>query len=108
MLRTVLSLIVIALLAAPSAFAAGVTGIQLDYENGNTVATIQVTGPVQISHQTVEAKDGKPFRVIVDLMSSIHQLGAMSFDNLPDCPVTTIRSSQYSVDPERWSVSSLT
>ncbi len=101
MLRTVLSLIVIAVLAAPSAFSAGVTGIQLDYENSNTVATIQVSGPVQVAHQTVEAKDGKPFRVIVDLVASVHQLGAMSFGDLPPCPIQTIRTSQYSVDPER-------
>ncbi len=95
------SLIILILTAlAATSFAAKVTNVQLAYENGETVARIEVNGQIRFTHQTEIPKDGKPDRVIVDVLSATHELGAKVFDNLPNCPITAIRTSQYSVKPE--------
>jgi len=93
--------VALVLLAASSALASSnVTNIELTWQNGQTVARIDVTGDVKFSHQTVVAKDGKPFRVIVDMLQARHNLGAKKFTELPACPVRAIRTSQYAVQPE--------
>ncbi len=89
------------LLAASSALASSrVTNIELSFQNGQTVARLDVDGTVRFSHQTEVAKDGKPFRVIVDILKARHYLGAKKFLSLPHCPVRGIRTSQYAVQPE--------
>jgi hypothetical protein len=93
--------LIITILAAGNALAARVTGINLSHADGFTVAQIDVEGEVRHSHQTEIAKDGKPFRIIVDVLSATHDMGAMVFEGLPDCRITGIRTSQYSVDPEQ-------
>ena len=93
-------IVTVALLAAGQAFASEVTNVELSSIQGSTVASINVEGAVRFTHQTEEAKDGKPFRVIVDILSATHMLGANNFMSLPDCPIKAIRSSQYSVKPE--------
>jgi hypothetical protein len=52
-------------------------------------------------HQTEVPKNGKPYRVIVDVLATEHNLGAKEFFNLPPCPVSAIRTSQYAVTPEK-------
>ncbi len=94
-----LTILILTALAATS-FASKVTNVQLAYENGESVARIEVSGQIRFTHQTEIPKDGKPDRVIVDVLSATHELGAKVFDNLPNCPVTAIRTSQYSVKPE--------
>ena len=91
----------VVLLLSVQAVASQVDNVELTYKDGFTVAVIHVDGAVRFTHQTEEAKDGKPFRVIVDVLSATHQLGAKNFMNLPDCPVQSIRTSQYSVSPEK-------
>jgi hypothetical protein len=89
------------LLAASSALASSrVTNIELSFQNGQTAARLDVDGTVRFSHQTEVAKDGKPFRVIVDILKARHYLGAKKFLSLPPCPVRGIRTSQYAVQPE--------
>ncbi len=89
------------LLAASSALASSrVTNIELSFQNGQTVARLDVDGTVRFSHQTEVAKDGKPFRVIIDILKGRHHLGAKKFLSLPHCPVRGIRTSQYAVQPE--------
>jgi len=88
------------LLAAGQSFASEVTNVELRYSDGSTVATINVAGTIRFTHQTEEAKDGKPFRVIVDILTANHGLGTNNFMSLPDCPIRAIRSSQYSIKPE--------
>ncbi|HWR84194.1 MAG TPA: hypothetical protein VN285_12910 [Candidatus Deferrimicrobium sp.] len=78
-----------------------VTDVALHYQDGSAVARIAVEGPVRFTHQTEDAKDGKPFRVIVDVLSAVHQLPAKSFLSLPQCPVWGIRTSQYATTPEK-------
>lgn len=99
-MKTAYFLVLAALLVASNCFAAKVTNVELTYENGSTVARIDVSGTIRFTHQTEIAKDGKPFRVIVDVLSATHDLGAKSFMSLPRCAVLHIRSSQYSVKPE--------
>lgn len=101
-MRNALIIIVVAalLLTAGQLFASEVTNVELSYVSGSTVATIQVDGAIRFTHQTEQAKDGKPFRVIVDVLTANHGLGANNFLELPACPIRAIRTSQYSVRPE--------
>lgn len=101
MKKTVGLICTMLILAAGSSFGAQLTNVELSWQDGFTVARLDVQGPVRFSHQTEEAKDGRPFRVIVDVLSATHHLGQKNFGNLPSCPVARIRSSQYSVTPEK-------
>lgn len=89
------------LLASGQVLASQVTDVALHYQDGSTVTRIDIKGQVRFTHQTEEAKDGKPFRVIVDVLSATHHLPAKDFLSLPECPVVKIRTSQYSVKPEK-------
>ena len=90
------------LLAASIAHgAARVANVELSYRNGYSVARIDVEGAVRFTHQTAVSQDGRPFRVIVDILTAVHHLGAKEFLSLPDSPVRHIRTSQYSVKPEK-------
>lgn len=89
------------LLLINSPFAAKVNNMELSYKDGFTIARIDVNGTVRFSHQTEIAKDGKPYRIIVDVLSATHELGAKNFSSLPDCPIKALRTSQYSVNPEK-------
>jgi hypothetical protein len=101
-MRNIVAIIgVVVFLMVGQAWSSQVTDISLQYHDGYTVARISVDGTVRFSHQTEEAKDGKPFRVIVDVLSAVHQLPAKNFMSLPDCPVEHIRTSQYAVKPEK-------
>ncbi|MBI5266690.1 MAG: AMIN domain-containing protein, partial [candidate division Zixibacteria bacterium] len=95
------SLVILILTAvAATSFASKVTNIELSYENGETVARIDVSGPIQFTHQTVVPRDGKPDRVIIDILSATHELGGRVFEHVPPCPVTAVRTSQFAVKPE--------
>lgn len=85
---------------AATSFASKVTKVELAYQNGEAIARIDVSGQIRFTHQTEIPKDGKPDRVIIDILSATHELGGKVFDNLPVCPVTALRTSQYSVKPE--------
>lgn len=101
-MRSLLTILFAAtLLAATSAYASKVKSIELDKANGFTVAKINVKGKVRFTHQTEIAKDGKPFRIIVDILSATHDLSAKTYEQLPACRITSIRTSQYAVKPEK-------
>ncbi|MDD3732059.1 MAG: hypothetical protein PHU88_06755 [candidate division Zixibacteria bacterium] len=99
-MKKIIYISIFVLLGISSVFAARVTNVELSYLDGNTVARIYVDGKIRFVHQTEEPKDGKPFRVIVDILAATHALGQKNFTALPDCLVESIRSSQYSVTPE--------
>lgn len=98
-MKTPLFVVALSVVAATS-FASKVTNIELSYQNGETVARIDVSGPIRYTHQTVVPRDGKPDRVIVDILSATHELGGRVFEHVPPCPVTAVRTSQFSVKPE--------
>ncbi|MFH1687241.1 MAG: hypothetical protein ABIE70_06920 [bacterium] len=101
MIRSAQIALVIVALAASFAAASDVTNVQLAYKNGQTIATIESTGEARFTHQIEDAKDGKPFRVIVDILSATHGLKSKNFTSVPACIVSGIRSSQFSVYPEK-------
>jgi len=102
MKKTTLIFVLGIFLTSSFAFAdSKVKNIDLYNEDGYTVAQIDVSGPVKFSHQTEIAKDGRPFRIIVDLLTATHNLGLKEFAELPACAVQNFRSSQYSVKPEK-------
>ena len=94
-------ILVIAACMGVQSFAAEVTNVEFSYVNGSTVANIHVDGTIRFTHQTEEAKDGKPFRVIVDVLSATHELGAKNFMRLPECSIEKLRTSQFSIRPEK-------
>ncbi|MEE8404383.1 MAG: hypothetical protein V3S17_03225 [candidate division Zixibacteria bacterium] len=96
-----LILCAVILVAATPAYSSKVKSIELDKANGFTVAKINVKGKIRFTHQTEIAKDGKPFRIIVDILSATHDLSAKTYEQLPDCRITSIRTSQYAVKPEK-------
>jgi hypothetical protein len=81
--------------------AAQVTGITLSHQRNTTVARIDVNGQVRFTHQTEPAKDGKPDRVVVDILAATHKIGGKVFSELPICLVQQIRTSQFAVSPEK-------
>ncbi len=102
MTRIAITILLFGLLAASvTASDARVSSIALNHAETGTIAAIEASEQVRFSHQTEVAKDGKPFRVIVDILSATHHLGAKVFEQIPDCIVSSIRTSQYSVKPEK-------
>ncbi len=93
--------ILLALVLATSVSAAQVGSIRLAYENGATVARIDVQGPFQFTHTTEVPKDGKPDRLIVDIVGASHTWGPKEWASLPQCSVTKLRIGQYSSKPEK-------
>ncbi|MEW6049553.1 MAG: hypothetical protein AB1644_00580 [Candidatus Zixiibacteriota bacterium] len=101
-MKAVLSIMLLGTLAlAGLASASTVTNVSLSYENGATVARIEVQGPIRFTHQTEIPKDGKPDRMILDVIGATNEMAAKSFSNLPACGISGIRTSQYAVTPEK-------
>jgi len=80
---------------------ADVRAVRLTHGDGETVFKVEAEGVFQYSHQMEEAKNGKPFRVVVDIFPAVHQLGQKAFYELPPSVITSIRTSQYAVTPEK-------
>ncbi|MCX6826313.1 MAG: AMIN domain-containing protein [candidate division Zixibacteria bacterium] len=92
----------IILMAAPAVLAnTNVNTLNLERVGSETVLKIDASGPFQFTHQVEDAKDGKPFRVIVDLFPTVHNLGQKVFTGFPASIVKAIRTSQYAVKPEK-------
>jgi len=96
-----IALLTVLLVASTALGASQVTNVRLSYSEGQTVAYIDVAGGVRFAHQTEVAKDGRPYRVIVDVLSAVHELGGKTFESVPKCIVSGVRTSQYSVQPEK-------
>jgi len=94
-------IVLVAALAAGQALAVQVTQVALSYENGATVARVTADGPFQFSHQTEVPKDGKGDRMILDLIGVTTGLSVKNFAELPNCGITSIRTGQYAVTPEK-------
>jgi len=85
-----------AVLAAPTS----ITSLGLTHDGNFTVLTVTGNGPVRVAHQSVEAKEGKPYRIVVDCLAARHGLPRMEFSRLPKSVITALRTSQYAVKPE--------
>ncbi|UCD17059.1 MAG: AMIN domain-containing protein [Candidatus Zixiibacteriota bacterium] len=101
-IRLFLIIAIIAGLAVSSVMAdADVNKLYVSRSGDETVFKIEAAGPFQFSHQLEEAKDGKPFRVVIDLFPALHRLGVKSFYELPPSIIASIRTSQFAVNPEK-------
>jgi hypothetical protein len=90
------------MLIGPSALAnADLNELSMNWQDGEIAFEISMAGAFQYTHQIEQAKDGKPFRVIVDLFPAVHKLGQKSFFDLPRSIVKAVRTSQYSVKPTK-------
>ena len=99
--KTILILVAVAVVTSAPLQAARVNNVHLSYQDGHTVARIDVEGTIRFTHQTEIAKDGKPYRVILDILSATHNLGAKNFLELQTNSVQHLRTSQYQVKPEK-------
>lgn len=99
---TVSVLIILVLMGIPvwSATPTLIKTLELSHEGGFTILTIHGTGQLRYAHQSVEAEDGKAFRIVVDCLAARHGLARMNFSKLPTSVITAIRTSQYAVTPE--------
>lgn len=73
--------------------------LQIFWQDGEAVLQIKADGPFQFRHEIAEAKDGKPYRVVVDLFPAVHNLSQKNYRQLPSTILTSIRTSQYAVQP---------
>ncbi len=100
MKRFIVTLVIGLLLIVSQTMAAQVTNIDLSHQDGTTFVRVDVSGQVRYTHDTEIPKNGKPDRIILDILSARHDLGAKSFLELPACGVKGIRTSQFAVTPE--------
>jgi hypothetical protein len=78
-----------------------VTDISLQKNSQFTEVTLTCDGATQFTHQIVEAAANKPYRIVVDVKDAVPGMDQASFKNLPSGSIKQIRTSQYSVDPEK-------
>jgi hypothetical protein len=78
-----------------------ISRISLEKIGDETVCKIYADGPFQYTHEIPEQLPGKPYRVVVDIFPAVHNLDGKEFVNLPPSIVTSIRSSQFAVSPEK-------
>ena len=95
-----LGTLALACLCTTTADASQVSNITVGRFQDFTVVTLFGDAPLTVTHQIVEAKDGKPHRIVVDITGAIHALPANNFTNLPKGSITSIRTSQFAVSPE--------
>jgi len=79
-----------------------IENISLEKDGNFTKVTIYADKPFEFSHSTEEAKDGKPFRVIIDCKDALFGLPQYNYRRgLPPGIIKAIRTSQFQVVPER-------
>ena len=78
-----------------------IKNIILQREGDYTNVTILAESPFQINHFIEERKDGKPYRIVIDCLNSVHALQQNNFMKLPSGTISAIRTSQYQTSPEK-------
>lgn len=79
-----------------------IENISLKKEGDFTKVTVYADKPFEFSHLTEEAKDGKPYRVIIDCQDAIFDLPQNNFKTgLPAGTIKAIRTSQFQALPQR-------
>jgi hypothetical protein len=79
-----------------------IENISLKKEGDFTKVTVYADKPFEFSHFTEEAKDGKPYRVIIDCQDAIFDLPRNNFKTgLPAGTIKAIRTSQFQAVPQR-------
>jgi hypothetical protein len=88
------------LLGTASSFAGELSNVTVGRSEDFTVVTLYGDGPMTVTHQIVEAKDGKPHRIVVDVTGALHRLPQNNFSDLPTGSISAIRTSQFAVSPD--------
>ncbi len=78
-----------------------VDNISLKKLDGFTEVTIYTSDRVEFSHEIIDPSAGKPYRVVFDIEDAVHKLPRFNYTELPSRTITSIRTSQFSVKPER-------
>ncbi len=79
-----------------------IQNISLKKEGNFTKVCVYADKPFEFLHSTEEAKDGKPYRVIIDCKDAVFGLPQHNYKNgLPPGTIKSIRTSQYQAVPER-------
>ena len=79
-----------------------INDISLEKMDNFTKLTIYADEPFEFVHSTLEKKDGKPYRVIIDCKDAIHNLPQHNFKkDLPWGTIKAIRTSQFQTEPEK-------
>lgn len=89
------------LIPAVSSAVVTVDNVSLKKQGEFTELTIYASDVVEFDHQIVEPGAGKPYRVVIDLKDAYHKLPRYNFKDLPSETITSIRTSQFSVKPEK-------
>lgn len=101
-LIVVILIIVILAITGTNIFGAViVSDISLEKKGDSTMVTIMANNPFQFNSSSVPAKEGRPFRILIDCKDALHNLAKYDFRDLPSGIVTSIRTSQYQTDPNR-------
>lgn len=101
--RIVTALAFVGILMVPVIGFASVTveNISLKRQGDFTELTVYGSERMEYEHQIVEPGAGKPYRIVLDLKDAEHDLPHYNFNDLPGQSITSIRTSQFSVKPER-------
>ncbi len=78
-----------------------VDNISLKKIDSFTEVTIYTSEPVEFTHEIVDPGAGKPYRVVIDIKNAQHELPRFNFTDLPSRTITSIRTSQFSVKPDK-------
>jgi len=78
-----------------------VTNICLQKSSQFTEVTLVCDGATEFTHQIVEAAANKPYRIVVDVKDAVPGFPQLAFKNLPSGSIRQIRTSQFSIDPEK-------
>jgi hypothetical protein len=89
------------LIPAVSSAVVTVDNVSLKKQGEFTELTIYASDAVEFDHQIVEPGAGKPYRIVIDLKDAYHKLPRYNFKDLPSETITSIRTSQFSVKPEK-------
>jgi hypothetical protein len=95
-----LLLIVLIAVGAPDLRAAQLSNVTVGRFQDFTVVTLFGDEKMTVTHQIVEAKEGKPHRIVIDLTGAEHGLPQNNFAQLPAGTITSIRTSQFAVSPD--------
>jgi len=96
----VLLVLVVCGTVTPSRAEVKLAELRLERQGTFTSLIIPLPGRVLCNHFIEEPKDGKPFRVVLDLCGAVHQLDQKNFAALPSGIITRIRTSQYATTPQ--------
>ena len=79
-----------------------IENISLKKDGDFTKICVYADKPFEFSHSTEEAKDGMPYRVIIDCKDAVWGLPQPNFtEGLPPGTIKAIRTSQFQAEPER-------